>query len=111
MHLMSTARLTLFVVAFATLAFAAACITPHGLQTQYAPPAEGEHSMTDTVDRKIAPGDTLTIEVLEQKDLTVERRVEIEGSISFPLLGNVQDRKSTRLNSSHSDRSRMPSSA
>ena len=26
-------------------------------------------------------------------------------------LGKVEDRKSTRLNSSHSDRSRMPSSA
>ena len=30
---------------------------------------------------------------------------------SFEYLENPEDRKSTRLNSSHSDRSRMPSSA
>ena len=36
---------------------------------------------------------------------------ELEDGQEVIVDGNVRDRKSTRLNSSHSDRSRMPSSA
>ena len=41
------------------------------------------------------------------------RRLELFRSISMPLLtgSTIRDRKSTRLNSSHSAKSRMPSSA
>lgn len=41
-------------------------------------------------DRKIAPSDLLSIEVYGDKDLTVERRVEQSGFISYPLLTNVE---------------------
>ena len=44
----------------------------------------------------------------------VARQLELGGSIDRTLCGTLlpaQDRKSTRLNSSHSAKSRMPSSA
>ena len=40
----------------------------------------------EEIDRKIAPGDTIIIEVFGEKDLTVERRVQKSGTILFPLL-------------------------
>ena len=72
------------------LAFAVACATPSDDRTEYAPPSLGENQFVDVADRKIAAGDILFVEVLEQKDLTVERRVEIEGWIQFPYLGKFQ---------------------
>jgi protein involved in polysaccharide export with SLBB domain len=44
----------------------------------------------DEADRRIAPSDTISIEVFGEKDLTVERRVQASGTITFPLLGNVE---------------------
>lgn len=41
------------------------------------------------IDRKIAPADTLIIDVLNEKGLSVERRVEQGGTINYPLLGIV----------------------
>ncbi|MBM3836806.1 MAG: polysaccharide export protein [Verrucomicrobia bacterium] len=49
----------------------------------------GPNREPDEADRKIAAGDTLIIDVLNEKGLSVERRVEQGGTISFPLLGIV----------------------
>jgi polysaccharide export outer membrane protein len=43
----------------------------------------------EEADRKIAPADTLIIDVLNEKGLSVERRVEQGGTINYPLLGIV----------------------
>ncbi len=43
----------------------------------------------DEADRKVAPADTLIIDVFGEKGLSVERRVEQGGTIKYPLLGNV----------------------
>ena len=58
-------------------------------------------------------------EELDQKDRTIEElRVQLDESLTLNerlnsenRAGNIQDRKSTRLNSSHPLSSRMPSSA
>ena len=39
------------------------------------------------------------------------KRISIEGNVFREVVGGKEDRKSTRLNSSHTDISRMPSSA
>jgi len=41
-------------------------------------------------DRKISALDILIIEVFGEKELSVERRVQAGGTISFPLLGSVE---------------------
>ncbi len=56
-----------------------------GASVSWACTALGE----DGADRKIAPADTLIIEVFNEKGLSVERRVEAGGTISYPLLGPV----------------------
>lgn len=43
----------------------------------------------DEIDRKIAPGDTLIIDVFGEKGLSAERRVEAGGTITYFLLGKV----------------------
>lgn len=40
-------------------------------------------------DRKIAPSDIIIVEVFGEKDLSGEHRVQISGTIKFPLLGTV----------------------
>lgn len=52
------------------------------LATSWTSAAESE----DEADRKIAPADTLIIDVLNEKGLSVERRVEQGGTINYPLL-------------------------
>jgi polysaccharide biosynthesis/export protein len=42
------------------------------------------------VERKIEPSDILYIEVFNEQNLTVERRVQADGTISFPLLRTVE---------------------
>ena len=59
---------------------------------------------------------TITIETkggIKELDLTVEdgKVTWVKVDMEAPITKASQDRKSTRLNSSHSDRSRMPSSA
>ncbi len=44
----------------------------------------------DDLDRKVAPSDTIFVEVFGDKDLTVERRVQAGGAITYPLLGTVE---------------------
>ena len=44
-------------------------------------------------------------------DLVAKKICELEGGTAAMLTSSGQDRKSTRLNSSHSGESRMPSSA
>lgn len=44
----------------------------------------------DEDDRKIAPSDTIMIEVFGEKELTKECRVQAGGSIVYPLLKSVQ---------------------
>jgi len=41
-------------------------------------------------DRKVSPLDIVIIEVFGEKDLSVERRVQAGGNISYPLLGSVE---------------------
>jgi len=43
----------------------------------------------NAVDRKIAPSDIIIVEVLGEKDLSGEHRVQQTGIIKFPLLGTV----------------------
>lgn len=43
----------------------------------------------EEIDRKIAPADTISVEVFGEKDLTVEVRVQAGGTIKYPLLGSV----------------------
>jgi polysaccharide export outer membrane protein len=52
--------------------------------------AEAEEPAEETLDRKIAPSDTIIIEVFGEKDLTVERRVQQTGTILYPLLQTVE---------------------
>ena len=52
---------------------------------------------------------TLQVFLEQFKDLMV--LILIIAAVISAFSGNVEDRKSTRLNSSHSSRSRMPSSA
>src|SRR2546425_7625597 len=42
------------------------------------------------VDRKIAPLDILTIDVVGEKDLSKELRVSSSGTITFPFLGSLE---------------------
>src|SRR5687768_6394731 len=42
------------------------------------------------LDRKILPSDGIVIEVFDEKLLSVERRVQAGGTISYPLLGTVE---------------------
>ena len=49
-------------------------------------------------------------EPVSQADLALMRRID-ELHLEHPFAGSRIDRKSTRLNSSHSELSRMPSSA
>jgi|SRR5438477_9704472 len=42
------------------------------------------------VDRKIAPLDILTIDVVGEKDLSKELRVSSSGTITFPFLGSIE---------------------
>lgn len=44
----------------------------------------------DAADRKIAPLDIVIIEVFGERDLSVERRVQQTGTITYPLLGIVE---------------------
>src|SRR5450631_2143295 len=44
---------------------------------------------TDTAASQIAPGDLLKITVFQSPDLTLETRVEENGTISYPLIGSV----------------------
>ena len=49
---------------------------------------------------------------LEGVELTVaQRSIDFVGGATYAINGSLQDRKSTRLNSSHIEESRMPSSA
>jgi polysaccharide biosynthesis/export protein len=51
----------------------------------------GAHASTDDLDdRPIASSDIIIIEVFEEKNLCVERRVQASGTISYPLLGTVE---------------------
>ena len=43
----------------------------------------------DEIDRRIAPSDTIAIEVFGEKELTRICRVQAEGKISYPLLKSV----------------------
>ena len=53
------------------------------------------------------------VRALDREELRAGTRFAVMATVILPLLpvGPFGDRKSTRLNSSHSDRSRMPSSA
>ena len=44
----------------------------------------------DENDRKVVSTDTLIIDVLGEKGLSVERRVEQGGTIKYPLVGNIK---------------------
>ncbi len=44
----------------------------------------------DATDRKISALDILIVEVFGEKDLSVERRVQAGGTITYPLLGSVE---------------------
>ena len=61
----------------------------------------------------VAPGEGVEAAFWNPAGLAAVERIQITGSHYeyFQHLRHDQDRKSTRLNSSHSDRSRMPSSA
>lgn len=41
-------------------------------------------------DYTLAPGDTLKVQVFQNPDLTIESRVSEKGSISYPLIGDVE---------------------
>lgn len=43
----------------------------------------------DDIDRKIQPGDTIVIEVFGEEKLTVTRRVQASGAITYPLLKQI----------------------
>ena len=45
--------------------------------------------------------------ILKNRDITLPTKIHLVKAMAFPVV----DRKSTRLNSSHSGQSRMPSSA
>ncbi|MSU62223.1 MAG: polysaccharide export protein [Pedosphaera sp.] len=47
-------------------------------------------AIEEGIDRRIERSDFLVIEVFNEKDLTVERRVQAGGTISYPLLGEVE---------------------
>ena len=61
-----------------------------------------------------APIKELNEQIQKLKDSAVKTGVNVDTAVQElekALLEKTEDRKSTRLNSSHSDRSRMPSSA
>ena len=58
-------------------------------------------------DVAVAEGKITAIE--DEISLPAKKLIEASGKVLIP--GIIEDRKSTRLNSSHSSRSRMPSSA
>ena len=44
----------------------------------------------DNLDYPLGPGDVLRIQVFQNPDLTTETRVSETGSITYPLIGNVE---------------------
>jgi polysaccharide biosynthesis/export protein len=44
----------------------------------------------EMLERRIEPSDILYIEVFNEKNLTLERRVQADGTISFPLLRSLE---------------------
>ena len=57
------------------------------------------------------PGEWISMDLGEVKDVRAVQINFADDKIDAPLPGERQDRKSTRLNSSHMPKSRMPSSA
>ena len=76
-------------------------------ETQRASSDAGGHCNTKGLD--VTDEDAVQRVVAEI--LTQERGIDILVNVAGGVLGQVADRKSTRLNSSHYSRSRMPSSA
>ena len=65
-------------------------------------------------DYRLGPGDQIDVQITNRLEVNrVQIMVDPEGYVTLPPAGqvNVKDRKSTRLNSSHIQKSRMPSSA
>jgi polysaccharide biosynthesis/export protein len=68
---------------------ACAAISPRAHAQQETTAASALISAGEELDRRLAPLDIVIIEVFGEKDLCVERRVQQSGSITYPLLGNV----------------------
>src|SRR5665213_1061516 len=87
-------RPLLFIAAFALLAALAGCASSRGGPIPYnptgfvAPDSPSTQALED--DYKIAPLDTLHIEVFQVPDLTRDFDVDLTGMISMPLIGSVK---------------------
>ncbi|MBK0392249.1 polysaccharide export protein EpsE [Ramlibacter algicola] len=47
-------------------------------------------AQTASADYRLGPGDQIRVQVYQNPDLTVETRVSEQGTINYPLIGNVQ---------------------
>ena len=70
--------------------------------------SDGHRALMETTKVPLRIGDKLIGVMGIAHDITERKQVE---TVLLERTKSLQDRKSTRLNSSHSDRSRMPSSA
>ncbi len=61
-----------------------------GLAFLLSPISSQLFAIEEGIDRRIERSDFLVIEVFNERDLTVERRVQAGGTISYPLLGEVE---------------------
>jgi polysaccharide export outer membrane protein len=54
------------------------------------PGGSGGAATTASSDYRLGPGDQIRVQVYQNADLTVETRVSEQGTINYPLIGNVQ---------------------
>jgi polysaccharide export outer membrane protein len=55
-----------------------------------APRFRAGRGQTQTEDTALGPGDVFEVRVYDEEDLTATYRVEVDGSIDFPLIGRVE---------------------
>ena len=112
-------RLILTVVLAASPALASAQVTP---AAGYTPPDDTQavkvaavifydYTFTKTPKTTDAAGNTISTSAFNVPRTYINVTGNISHNVAFRITPDVSDRKSTRLNSSHTDISRMPSSA
>jgi polysaccharide export outer membrane protein len=53
-------------------------------------PAGGGNAAVASADYRLGPGDQIRVQVYQNPDLTVETRVSEQGTINYPLIGNIE---------------------